>query len=74
MAKVTFEFDDIEENGEILLTANRKNLAFMLYDISQYRRKLYKYENRENIPTQEIIDKLDNLLNTWYNLEDKVWN
>ena len=24
MAKVTFEFDDIEENGEILLTANRK--------------------------------------------------
>ena len=44
MAKVTFEFDDIEENGEILLTANRKNLAFMLYDISQYRRKLYKYE------------------------------
>lgn len=74
MAKVTFEFDDIEENGEILLTANRKNLAFMLYDISQYRRKLYKYENRENIPTQEIIDKLDNLLDTWYNLEDKVWN
>lgn len=74
MAKVTFEFDDIEENGEILLTANRKNLAFMLYDISQYRRKLYKYENRENIPTQEIIDKLDNLLDTWYNLEDKVWS
>ena len=74
MAKVTFVFDDIEENGEILLTANRKNLAFMLYDISQYRRKLYKYENRENIPTQEIIDKLDNLLDTWYNLEDKVWN
>lgn len=74
MAKVTFEFDDIEENGEILLTVNRKNLASTLYDISQYRRKLYKYENRENIPTQEIIDKLDNLLDTWYNLEDKVWN
>ena len=74
MAKVTFEFDDIEENGEILLTANRKNLASTLYDISQYRRELYKYENRENIPTQEIIDKLDNLLDTWYNLEDKVWS
>lgn len=74
MAKVTFEFDDIEENGEILLTANRKNLASMLYDIGQYRRELYKYESRENIPTQEIIDKLDNLLDTWYNLEDKVWN
>ena len=74
MAKVTFEFDDIEENGEILLTANRKNLASMLYDIGQYRRELYKYESRENIPTQEIIDKLDNLLNTWYNLEDQVWN
>lgn len=74
MAKVTFEFDDIEENGEILLTANRKNLASMLYDISQYRRELYKYESRENIPTQEIIDKLDNLLDTWYNLEDQVWN
>ena len=74
MAKVTFEFDDIEENGEILLTANRKNLASTLYDIGQYRRELYKYESRENIPTQEIIDKLDNLLNTWYNLEDQVWN
>lgn len=74
MAKVTFEFDDIEENGEILLTANRKNLASMLYDIGQYRRELYKYESRENIPTQEIIDKLDNLLDTWYNLEDQVWN
>lgn len=74
MAKVTFEFDDIEENGEILLTTNRKNLASMLYDIGQYRRELYKYESRENIPTQEIIDKLDNLLDTWYNLEDQVWN
>ena len=73
MAKVTFEFDDREEHDEVLTIANRFVLKGMLYDLAEYRRHLYKYENRGEIPVNEIIDKLDTILKDWYNLEEKIY-
>lgn len=42
MGKVTFEFDDIEENYEVLLTVNRHKLAHALDELKDYKRQYYK--------------------------------
>lgn len=70
MGKVNFEFDAIEEQNDIALCTNRYKLASMLSEISNYRRSLYKYEEREQIPTEEIINKLDGLLEDWYYIDN----
>lgn len=70
MGKVNFEFDAIEEQNDIVLCTNRYKLASMLSEISNYRRSLYKYEEREQIPTEEIINKLDGLLEDWYYIDN----
>lgn len=70
MGKVNFEFDAIEEQNDIALCTNRYKLASMLSEISNYRRTLYKYEERKQIPVDEIVNKLDDLLNDWYYIEN----
>lgn len=42
MGKVTFEFDDIEESYEILLTVNRHKFAHALDELKNYKRQYYK--------------------------------
>lgn len=42
MAKVIYEFDEDEERHEIELINNRHKLICALYDLSNYRRGLYK--------------------------------
>lgn len=70
MGKVKFEFDAIEEQNDIALCTNRYKLALMLSNISDYRRTLYKWEEREQIPTEEIVNKLDDLLSDWYYIDN----
>ena len=41
MAKVTFEFDDQEDNYDILLVTNRHKLVSALYQLNEFYRKLY---------------------------------
>lgn len=71
MGKVNFEFNAIDEQYDIALCTNRYKLASMLEEISNYRRNLYKYEEREQIPTEEIVNKLDNMLNDWYYIDNQ---
>lgn len=73
MGKVTFEFDEIEDSQDIKQITNRYKLCGILNDVSNYRRELYKYETRGEIPVNEIIDKLDDILNEWYHLSDDLW-
>lgn len=42
MAKVIFEFDEDEDRHELELINNRHKLICALYDLSNYRRGLYK--------------------------------
>lgn len=65
MAKVRFEFND-EESNNVILCVSRHTLANMLEEINTYRRNLTKYEERNEIPTQEIIDNLENILQPWF--------
>ena len=61
--KVTFEFDDIQENQlDIKMIVNRIKLYRDLLELSNYRRELYKYEERSEIPVEELINKLDDLI------------
>lgn len=66
MGKVKFEFDTAEENNDIELCANRYKLAQMLYDIQDYIRNLNKYEERNEIPVEEISEKLSTMIEDWY--------
>ena len=61
--KITFGFDDIQENQiDIKMIVNRIKLYRDLLELANYRRNLYKYEERSEIPVEELINKLDDLI------------
>lgn len=68
--KVTFEFNDYEENGlDIKLVAHRRRIYNDLYELSEYCRKLRKYEDRDAISIEELVDNINEIiLNDYYNL------
>lgn len=65
-----FEFDGDEESYEIALCTYRHKLAKMLFDISDYARTLRKYEERSTIPTEEVEEKLSDMLYDWGFISD----
>lgn len=69
MAKAIFEFDTIDDAHEISMCANLREISLILDNINNYARNLDKYEERENIPTEEIVDKLRNYLDRWYYID-----
>ncbi len=69
--KTIFEFDNIPENKiDLRLIINRHELYNDLLKLSEYRRELDKYESRELIPTEEIINRLDDII--LYNFNSKI--
>ena len=44
------------------MIVNRIKLYRDLLELSNYRRELYKYEERSEIPVEELINKLDDLI------------
>lgn len=68
--KVMFEFNDCEENTlDIKLIVHRRQIYNSMYELSEYCRKLKKYENRDAIPIEELVDKINEIiLNDYYNL------
>ena len=59
--KATIEIDLDKYPQELKMIVNRNKFYWLLQDLKDYRRTLYKYEERENIPVEEIIDKIDML-------------
>ena len=51
MAKVTFEFNDEEDNNEIILVANRHRLAYALNEVANLYRALYNGK----LYTEELV-------------------
>lgn len=68
MPKITIELDEQEENYDLELYTNRYKMAHMLDEVQNLAREYYKYDERSEIPTSEIKDKLDNILSDWYYL------
>lgn len=66
--KVTFEFyDDIENHVNIRLIIHRRQIYYNMNELNEYRRSLDKYETRDEIPVEEIIRKLDEIILNDYN-------
>ena len=66
MAKVIFEFDEDEDRHELELINNRHKLICALYDLSNYRRSLYK--GYINNATYAVDDKI---VGKWDDIRDK---
>lgn len=62
MPILTLKFKLPEERAEAELAQKAAALHSMLWDIAQYRRSLYKYDDRELIPREEVEQKLAELL------------
>ncbi len=70
MPKLTLTFDLPEERSEASLAQAAGKLYSVCHDIAQYKRTLYKYDERDTLPKEEVIDKLSELLEDYYSLED----
>ena len=68
--KVIFELSDCEENDlDIKLIVHRRRIYNGMHELSEYCRKLNKYEERNAIPIEEIINNINEIiLNDYYNL------
>ena len=65
MAKVTLEFDSIEEQDEIQFALNGWRWSHAMYELDQYYRSVYKYsEKGEEIEMAEKVrEKIREILN-----------
>ena len=59
--KATIEIDLDKYPQELKMFINRDKFYGLLQELKDYRRTLYKYEERDVIPVEEIIDKIDML-------------
>ncbi len=62
MPILTLKYKLPEEQSEADIALNAGLMHSILHDIGQYRRQLYKYEERELIPRAEVEQKLAELL------------
>ena len=68
--KTIFEFENVPENNiDLNMIIHRNKLYLDLIKLDDYRRELYKYEQRSEIPVDEIINKLDDIILTDFNMK-----
>ena len=70
IGKTIFEFDNVPENYlEIKMIVNRYKIYADMDELACYRNQLYEADSRKEIPKEEIIKKLDEIiLNDFNNL------
>jgi hypothetical protein len=59
-ALLSFRLPDEKEEFELAQQAGQ--LHSIVWNVANYARSLRKYENKESIPTKEVLEKLDELL------------
>jgi hypothetical protein len=62
IATLRFNLEDEGDKCDFDMALKASDMFSMLEEIRNYRRHLRKYEDRDSIPTTEIVDKLDELL------------
>lgn len=70
--KVTFQFDTESENFdnyELERHYQADNMAYCLNEITNQIRSWYKYDERENIPVDEIHTKIWDIIQQEVNME-----
>ena len=61
--KVTYDFNLPEEQDDFDIYNNSMKYYLALWDLQQQLRLWLKYEERDSIPLDEIIEKFDEVLN-----------
>jgi hypothetical protein len=62
MPKITLEYNLPEENEEYRIAVDALSNYSLLVELSQYVRRLRKYDEREMVPKDEVITTLQQLL------------
>ena len=62
MPKATLTFNLPEETEEYTIAMNGLKNYCMLVDLDEYIRKLNKYDERDILPKEEVIDALRTIL------------
>jgi len=65
MAKITFEFDSVEDKDEILYALNGWKYALVIDELDQHYRGIYKYsEKGEEIEhAEQVRNKIREIMN-----------
>lgn len=69
MAKCTFTYDTINDAHEISINAHIPEVTQMIEGVKDYVHHLYNNEEREEIPVEEICNKLNDITDAWYFIE-----
>ncbi len=69
-AILKFNLSDESDKHDHYHAVNAYRWASIIENINQYRRTLTKYEDRESIPTDEIEQKLSDLIADYRSFED----
>lgn len=70
--KVIFEFDTESEtfdNYQLQAHYQAESMVFCLSEILKQLREWYSYDSRASIPTEEIDDKIKEIISTNVNME-----
>lgn len=68
--KTIFSFINYYDNSDIVLCSNRWEFYKMLDKLSEYIRTLKKYEERKEIPTEEVIEVLCDTIDNFYYIQE----
>lgn len=71
--KITIEFDTDSENysrSEFLTYTHAIDLVVALNKIQEQCRTWYKYDERTEIPDEEIRDTINGIINDYVNMEE----
>lgn len=60
--KIKYEFDPYEDKDDLLVFQNASNYYVQLIHIRDYIRSLNKYDERDLIPKEEIVDNIYEIL------------
>lgn len=61
--KVIYEFDPYEDREDLEIFQAASVNHVKLHDISDYLRRLRKYDERDMLPKEEIVDAIFNIIN-----------
>lgn len=64
--KINYTFDPYEDKEDLLIFHNAKTTYTKLKEVESYLRKLRKYDERDVIPKQEIVDAIYEILTESY--------
>jgi hypothetical protein len=60
--KVTYTFDPYEDKEDLQIFQKAISTHLKVHEIEEYLRKLRKYDEREEVPKQEVIDAIIDIL------------